>query len=66
MTVSKASAIFLCPVPRGPPGNLRIESFVRPFVSSSIRFSVILSHLQSAIIKFGWSYSNQTWTVSSF
>ena len=45
-------------------GHLVFGSSVRPSVCLSVRNSVpLINKVQH--LKFGWSYSNQTWTVSS-
>ena len=46
---------------KGPPGHLVIRSSVR----LSVRPSIIPPHLHLQYLKFGWSYNNHTWTVSS-
>ena len=45
-------------------GHLVIGSSVSPFVCLSVRNSVPLTN-KVQYLKFGWWYSNQTWTVSS-
>ena len=62
---------FYAPGLKGPPGassvwivRLSVRPSVRPFVRPSVRNSVPLT-FKVQYLKFGWSYSNQTWTVSS-
>ena len=52
--------IFMPPARKVRQGHLVIGSSVRP----SVRKSVMLTN-KVQYLKFGWSYSNQTWTVSS-
>ena len=47
-----------------PPGHQVIGSSVRPSVCLSVLNSVPLSN-KVQYLKFGWRYSNQTWTVAS-
>ena len=58
---------FYAPGLQGPPGassNRIVRPFVCPSVCPSVRNSVpLLNKVQ--YLKFGWWYSNQTWTVSS-
>ena len=59
---------FYAPGLKGPPGHLVIGSSVRLSICLSVRLSVRNSvPLSNKVqyLKFGWSYSNQTWTVSS-
>ena len=46
------------------PGHLVIGLSVRPSVCPSVRNSFLLTN-KVQYLKFGWLYSNQTWTVSS-
>ena len=58
---------FLCPRPErstGASSNLIVRLSVRPFVCPFVRNSVPLTN-KVQYLKFGWWYSNQTWTVSS-
>ena len=66
---------FYAPGLKGPPGASSVW-IVRPSVRLSVRLSVCSSVRPSVrnsvplsfkvqYLKFGWSYSNQTWTVSS-
>ena len=57
---------FYAPGLKGPPGaccNRIVRLSVRPSVCLSVRNSVPLSN-KVQYLKFGWWYSNQTWTVS--
>ena len=57
---------FLCPGLKGPPGassNRIVCPSVCLSVCLSVRNSVPLTN-KVQYLKFGWSYSNQTWTVS--
>ena len=58
---------FYAPGLKGPPGASSVwivRLSVRPSVCLSVRNSVpLLNKVQ--YLKFGWSYSNQTWTVST-
>ena len=61
---------FYAPGLKGPPGAssvwivcLSVRPSVRPSVCPSVRNSVPLIN-EVQYLKFGWSYSNQTWTVS--
>ena len=60
--------IFMPPAWKVRRGHLVFGSSVRPsvcpFVCLSVRNSVPLT-FKVQYIKYGWSYSNQTWTVSS-
>ena len=58
---------FYAPSLKGPPGASSVW-IVCPSVCPSVRLSVhnsvpLINKVQ--YFKFGWSYSNQTWTVSS-
>ena len=58
---------FYAPGLKGPPGASSVWIVcpsVRPSVCPSVRNSVPLIN-KVQYLKFGWSYSNQTWTVSS-
>ena len=62
---------FYAPGLKGPPGASSVwivcpsvRPSVRPSVCPSVRNSVPLIN-EVQYLKFGWSYSNQTWTVSS-
>ena len=58
---------FYAPGLKGPPGASSVWIVcpsVRPFVRPSVRNSVPLIN-KVQYLKFGWSYSNQTWNVSS-
>ena len=58
---------FYAPSLKGLPGassNRIVRPSVRPFVCPSVRNSGPLTN-KVQCLKFGWSYSNQTWTVSS-
>ena len=54
--------LFSCPRLEGPPGAAS-NWIVRLFVCPSVRNSILLSNKEQ-YFKFGWWYSNQTWTVS--
>ena len=62
-TVS-SSIGFYAPAWKVRGGHLVIGSSVRLFVRPSVRNSVPLTN-KVQYLKFGWWYSNQTWTVSS-
>ena len=58
---------FYAPGLKGPPGASSVW-IVRPSVCLSVRLSVRNSvplTFKVQYLKFGWLYSNQTWTVSS-
>ena len=60
----KGSNIFMSPAWKVRRGHLVFGSSVRPSVCLSVCNSVpLLNKVQ--YLKFGWSYSYQTWTVSS-
>ena len=66
-----AKNVCYAPGLKGPPGASSVwivRPSVRPFVRPSVRLSVrnsvpLLNKVQ--YLKFGWLYSNQTWTVST-
>ena len=62
------TSIFMPPAWKVRRGHLvfgsSVRPSVRPFVCLSVRNSVPLT-FRLQYIKYGWSYSNQTWTVSS-
>ena len=70
-TLSWSDFHFYAPGLKGPPGASSVwivcpsvRPSVRPSVSLSVRNSVPLIN-KVQYLKFGWPYSNQTWTVSS-
>ena len=70
--VLRIQRIFMPPAWKVRRGHLVIGSSVRPSVCLSVRPSVCLSVRNSVpltnnvqYLKFGWWYSNQTWTVAS-
>ena len=60
--VKRALTVFLCPRPERSAGGIWCldRPSVCPFICNSVRLTNKVQYL-----KLGWSYSNQTWTVSS-